>query len=131
MKDANHAQFADDTIMLGGASTTIAKRFKCALSTFLKATDGKVNSTKSKVYGWNCTLKTLVNIARALGFKGNESWNSFNYLGIPIFKGKKRVVDWQGMIDQIKTKINSWGTRCFIPAGKLILINSILSVYPI
>ena len=69
VKATNHAQFVDDTIMLGGASTTIANKFKCALSTFLKATDGKVNSTKSKVYGWNCPPGALEKIARTLGFE--------------------------------------------------------------
>ena len=53
VKATNHVQFVDDTIMLGGAYITIAKRFKGAISTFLKESDGKVNSTKSKVYGWN------------------------------------------------------------------------------
>ena len=67
---------------------TIAKRFKCALSTFLKAFDGKVNSTKSKVYGWNYPPGTLANIVRTIGFEGNVTWNSFNYFGIQIFKGK-------------------------------------------
>ena len=35
------------------------------------------------------------------------------------------------MIDQIKNKINSWGTRWINPARKLTLINSIISDYPI
>ena len=86
VKVVNHAQFADDTILLGGASSIIAKIFKCAFSTFLKASDDKVNSTKSKVYGWNCPTGTLTKIARTLGFEGNVTWNSFNYLVIPIFK---------------------------------------------
>ena len=109
VKSSNHVQFAGDTILLGGASTIIAKRCKRALSTFLKSSDSKVNSTKSKVYGWKCPPGTLENIARTLGFEGNVTWNSFNYLGIPIFKGKKRTVDWQGMIDKIKNKITHGG----------------------
>ena len=51
IKVATHAQFADDTIMLGGASTMIAERFNEVLSSFLKASDGKENSIKYKVYG--------------------------------------------------------------------------------
>ena len=35
------------------------------------------------------------------------------------------------MIDKNKNKINSWGTRWLNPAGKLILIKSIISAYPI
>ena len=96
MKVSNHVQFVDDTIMLGGASITIAWRFNLVMSTFVKATNGKIYSAKSKVYGWNCTLETLVNIARALVFERNANWNSFNYLGIPIFKGKKGLLTGKG-----------------------------------
>ena len=96
VKASNHAYFANDTILLGEASTTIEKRFKGALSTFLKASDGKVNSTKSKVYGWNYPTGTLEKIERTLGFEGNATWNSFNYLGIPIFKGKKGLMTSKG-----------------------------------
>ena len=93
VKVVNNAQFVDDTIMIGGVSSISVERFKCALSTFLKASDIKVNSAKSKVYGWNCPRGTLAKIARTLGFEGNVTWNSFNYLGITIFKGTKRVFD--------------------------------------
>ena len=51
VKNANHAQFIDDTILLGGASVIIAKRFREVISTFLKASDGKVNVVKTKIYG--------------------------------------------------------------------------------
>ena len=50
---ANHAQFADDTILLGGHVYGHKKRFKRVLSIFLKASDGKINASKSKFYGWN------------------------------------------------------------------------------
>ena len=66
--------------MLRGASTIIAKRFNGVLSNFIKSSDGKVNSEKSKVYGWNFPPGTMARIGRTLGFKGNVAWNSFNYL---------------------------------------------------
>ena len=50
VRAANNAQFSDDTILLGGASTIIAERFRRVLSTFLKASDGKINAKKSKSY---------------------------------------------------------------------------------
>ena len=51
VRAVNHAQFINDTILLGGASTIIAERFKIVLSTFLKALNGKINATKAKAYG--------------------------------------------------------------------------------
>ena len=51
VKNANHAQYADDTILLGGASVIIAERLREVIYTFLKASDGKVNADKTKIYG--------------------------------------------------------------------------------
>ena len=51
VKNANHAQYANDTILLDGASVIIVERFKEVINTFLKASDGKVNAIKTKIYG--------------------------------------------------------------------------------
>ena len=69
VKVVNHAQFAYDTILLGGASTIIAERFNGVLSTFIKAYDGKVNSENSKAYGWNFSPGTMARTGRILGLK--------------------------------------------------------------
>lgn len=91
IRPINHSQFADDTILLGRASTLIATQFKKALDTFLKASNGKVNMRKSRIYSWNCPNRTLLRIARILGFEGVKDWNSFSYMGVPILRGKKKV----------------------------------------
>ena len=48
--NANHSQFVDDTILLGEASIIIVERFRKFISTFVKASDGKVSVVKSKIY---------------------------------------------------------------------------------
>ena len=55
VKDINHAQFADDTLLLGGASPNIARRFKHDLDLYQEASGSKINYNKSQFYGWNCT----------------------------------------------------------------------------
>ena len=105
VKNPNHSQFADDTIRLGGASIIIVERFKEVISTFLKASDGKVNATKTKIYGWNCPAGTMATIARMLGYEATTNWNSFRYLGIPIRKGTKKKADWKELGQKIKNKI--------------------------
>jgi hypothetical protein len=48
----NHSQFVDDTLLLGGASPIIAKRFKEILEEFMRALGGKITNRKSKsMYG--------------------------------------------------------------------------------
>ena len=69
-------------------------------------------------------------ITKTLGYEGNTNWNSFNYLGVPIHKGKNKSSDLKGIVENIE-KIYAWGEKCLNPTGKLILINSILAAYPI
>jgi hypothetical protein len=47
VKNMNHSQFVDDTIMLGGASIIIASRFKITLDSFLDASRGAVNNRRN------------------------------------------------------------------------------------
>eukprot|EP00253_Pinus_taeda_P010539 PITA_10539 len=51
VKNINHSQFADDTLLIGGASTTIARRFKILLDQYMDYSGGAVNFHKSCVYG--------------------------------------------------------------------------------
>ena len=44
----------------------------------------------------------MARIARTLGYEGNTNWNSFNYLGVPIHKGKKNYSDWKGLVEKTK-----------------------------
>ena len=55
-KDINHAQFADDTILLGGSSPIIACRFKLELNRYCQASGSKINLRRSQIFGWNIIL---------------------------------------------------------------------------
>jgi len=50
LKSLNHSQFLDDTLLLGGASSIIATRFKVVMGSFLEATRGRINKYMSKIY---------------------------------------------------------------------------------
>lgn len=84
VKNINHSQFANDTLILGGASTTIASRFKGILDSFLDASGGEVNNRKCQIFEWNSSPRTLREIAQVFQFSIAENRSSFKYLGIPI-----------------------------------------------
>ena len=48
VKEINHAQFADDTLLLGGASPIIAKKFKEELDAYAAVSGSKISQAKSK-----------------------------------------------------------------------------------
>jgi hypothetical protein len=101
VKEINHSQFLDDTLLLGVASPIIARRFKRVLDNFLIASGGKVNCAKSKIYGWNLSGHHQDVISIIFGFPMIVSWKYFKYLGMPIFLktsicrlGKKFWIKW-------------------------------------
>jgi len=51
VQSINHALFVDDAICLGGASVKITKNFKKSLLAYCRASGGKININKSKIYG--------------------------------------------------------------------------------
>ena len=46
VKDINHAQFADDTMLLGGAGVHSAKNFKKELDIYLQISGSKIKNSK-------------------------------------------------------------------------------------
>ena len=131
VKDINHAQFADDTLFLGGASINSARSFKKELDIFREVSGSKINYLKSMIYGWNCSKKEMTDMARLLEMEGSLSWESFKYLGIPIFKSIPKVAQWMPLLDKLKLRIQAWGASWLNNVGKVILLKSVLISLPL
>lgn len=131
LEQINHAVFAYDSILLGGASTRIAKEFNWTLQSFYTILGALINKRKSAVYSWNTEQQTTLWIARILDFAGYASWDKIQYLGLPLTLGENKASLWNEAIIKIKTKIVAWGRQWLNYAGKLTLIKSILSSLPI
>jgi hypothetical protein len=56
VKNMNHSQLVDDTLLLGGASIII---FKSTVESFLDVFGGVVNNRKCQVYGWNTSPRFM------------------------------------------------------------------------
>ena len=59
VKELNHSQFANDTLLIDGASINIAKRFKKILGSFSIVTGRKINKNKSNIYSWKTNQRTF------------------------------------------------------------------------
>lgn len=127
----NHALFADDSLLLGGASFNIAKAFKEILQKFCLITGALINKRKSIVYGWNVYHPTMVRISFLLGFPGFDKWEKIKYLDLPLTLGPSSSSLWAKVINKIKKKISYWGGQWLTKAGKLVLIKAVLSTLPI
>jgi hypothetical protein len=112
---------------LGSTSICIAKHFQKVLSSFLAASGGKLNISKCRIYGWHVPGHLKEQIARIFGFPIITTWNYFKYLGMPIFLSSYGSPAWQEIIGKISARIQNWGGRWLNPAGKTVLIKSVLS----
>ena len=56
----NHALFADDSLLLGGASLMIARAFNVILQKFCESSGSLINKNKSAVYRWNIDQGALL-----------------------------------------------------------------------
>eukprot|EP00253_Pinus_taeda_P010145 PITA_10145 len=131
VKNINHSQFADDTLLIGGASTTIARRFKTLLDQFMEYSGGAVNFHKSCIYSWNISNHTAHSIASIFGVTHRANWDHFTYLGMPFSLGPLKEATWNEIIDKVKRKVQQWGTQWLNPVGRIILLKSGISSLPL
>jgi hypothetical protein len=127
VKDINHAQFADDTLLMGGASMPTARKFKKELDTYTEVSRSVISLTKINIFGWNITPRDMLYISRILGMEGCTTWDAFKYLGVPIFKSNPKALHWDQLIGKIKNRINFWGEKWLNLAGKVVLIKAVLA----
>ena len=91
VKEVNHTQFADDTLLLSGASPSSARKFKEVLDNYQDVSGSQINHSRSQIYSWNCSPIELQSLSRILMIEGKHHWTEFKYLGVPIFKAKPKV----------------------------------------
>ena len=127
VREINHAQFADDTLLLGGASIHSAEQFKQELDLYKEVSGSKINFHKSKIYSWKCSARELMEISRILGMESTVDWDNFIYLGIPICKTKIKSANWEPILDKLKVKIQRWSANWLNLAGKTVLIKAVLN----
>ena len=109
MVPINHALFADDSVLLGGASLKISWAFNVILQKYCLIIGALINNNKSVVYGWNVDQSEILRISNFLGFPGFDKWGKIKYLGIPLTLGMSPPSLCIYMIAKLKGKITSWG----------------------
>eukprot|EP00253_Pinus_taeda_P017923 PITA_17923 len=131
IKEINHLLFADDTLLIGGASSLMARRFKRVLDAFLQVSGGKLNNRKCKIYTWNVPHQIQQSISQILDIPLQRKWSSFSYLGLPLAKEHIKAEVWKKHIEKMRGLLQSWGASWLNLAGRTILIKAVLSGLPI
>eukprot|EP01018_Ginkgo_biloba_P009696 Gb_25173 [translate_table: standard] len=130
-KRISHAQFMDDTILMGTTTMENAKIFKEVLDTFLLASGGRVNENKSFIYMMNSSVRLHSRICRLMGFQRDSFEKPISYLGAPLSPSLLRSKDWLPLLDKFQHKVEGWSYGWLNLVAKVTLIRSMLASYPI
>lgn len=83
-----------------------------------------INNSKSTIYSGSISNVRLNRIFQLLNF--NIGTLPFNYLGVPIFKGKPKVSHLQPVADKIMMKLSAWKASLCYMAGRVQLARSVI-----
>ncbi|KAK4726976.1 hypothetical protein R3W88_031893 [Solanum pinnatisectum] len=117
--------FADDLQLFSRGdidSTTLM--YEC-FQQFSKVSGLLANQAKSCVYFGGVSEEIQQKILQHTGFSKGDL--PFRYLGVPLSSKKLSISQCQPLIDKIMGRINTWTTKFLSYAGRLQLVNSVLS----
>lgn len=84
-----------------------------------------ISTVKSTILVGGITDNRLQNFINLLGFSIGSL--PFNYLGVPIFKGKPKSIHLQPIADKVKFKLSSWKTSLLSIARRVQLVKLVIS----
>lgn len=130
-KDAveiSHLQYADDTLLVGEATTQNIKSMKFIMRIFECFSGLKVNFAKSNLIGINVDDAWLEQMALRLHCKIGKI--PFIYLGLPVGANPRRAATWKPVIEAIRRKLTSWKPKLLSLGSRIVLLKSVLSSLP-
>lgn len=125
----SHSQFVDDTMMMGSPTTEEARKIWDILQDFSEASGTSINAKKYQIFFFNTPQPSR---STSLTFSDfHRSSLSSKYLGIPLIDNSQHNSSWKSLIRSLTKCLASWTFRSFNLVGCLVLLNSVLQVFPI
>lgn len=120
--------YADDLLLMGKAEQGEMQRIHLILDQFCQLSGQKISREKSKL--WFSKVTTLAQIRSALRIFGAKfADTSEAYLGGPV--DVSRPAAFKPLLQKVDNKLHAWKARLLSPAGKIILIKSVMEVLAI
>ena len=123
-----HLAYADDIIVFTKVSRTSLRKLSQCIDHYASTSGQKVNMGKSNFYLDDKYRSWGRRVTRASGFQQGSL--SFEYLGVPIFRGIKKTSMFMFLRDKISKRIHSWSHKYLSFGGRLTLIKSTLGAIP-
>ena len=123
----SHLLFADDTLILCGATRDQLWHLKCVFGWFQAISGLKINLGKSELVPVG-TVPEVEDLAAVLGCK--VATLPMSYLGLPLGSSFKDKTIWNGIVEKMEFRLASWKRMYLSKGGRVTLIKSTLSNIP-
>ena len=122
-------QFADDTLFLCEDSLNNVVTLKVILRGYELTSGLKINFHKSKLTGINVQSIDVACYTNALNY--TQMGLPFKYLGLEVGCNPRKKQFWEPVINKLKTRLSVWKRHFLSMAGRVCLINSVMTVIPL
>ncbi|XP_019423006.1 PREDICTED: uncharacterized protein LOC109332480 [Lupinus angustifolius] len=120
----SHVLYADDVLIF---CKGIKRELQCLQNLnrdYAHSSGQHINISKCKFYTGNVSARKIATLTSFLGFSAGSF--PFNYLGVPIFKGRPKRIHLQPIADRILDKLGSWKGKLLSIMGRVELVRSVI-----
>ncbi|KAL2532641.1 Uncharacterized protein Adt_05992 [Abeliophyllum distichum] len=126
----SHLCFADDMIIFANGQKQSIRRVLQCIEHYERASGQLVNRDKSGIsLPRRATIQQIHRLEHLTGFRHQQQ--PFTYLGVPLFKGHRKIFLYDDLIQKVRSRISGWASRLLSPGGRITLIRSVLSSLPL
>ncbi|KAF1892117.1 hypothetical protein Lal_00036473 [Lupinus albus] len=124
LKTPSHVLYADDILIFCKGLKSNLLALKSLIHDYATASGQHVNLAKCKFYTSSKDARRIQKLSEILGF--NAGSLPFNYLGVPLFKGKPGRIHLQPIVDRIIAKLATWKGLSLSIMGMVELVKSVI-----
>lgn len=123
-KVPSHILYADDIMLFCKGKVSCITALINVFTRYAHASGQIISTSKSTLCSGGIQNARLLQIVNLIGF--NIDTTPFNYLGVPIFKGKPKARFLQQIADKVKAKLSAWKASLLTIAGRTQLFKSVV-----
>jgi hypothetical protein len=120
----SHCLYADDIMVFCSGKISSLNALKNLFVRYANCSGQVINAAKSTIYSGGISQTRLDSIVNIFGFKVEAL--PFNYLGVPIFKGRPKASYFYPIADKIKNRLSAWKASLLSIAGRVQLVKSVI-----
>ena len=125
----SHLFFADDSLVFCKATEEESRNLSRILRVYHKASGQEINYAKSAIaFSKGTSFSTQSNISNIFGITKVGGFG--RYLGLPEHIGRRRKEVFKFIVERVKAKLESWYSKFLSPAGKEVLLKSVITALP-